>query len=143
MNMTRSLRKEDAQHQWFEIDATGKTLGRLATRIATILRGKDKPLFTPHVDCGDYVIVTNADKIVLTGAKWDDKLYYSYSGYQSGMTAHAAKEMVTRRPDFLVMHAVKGMLPKNKLGRAVIKKLKVYAGTDHPHQAQSPVKIEL
>ncbi|HSA34036.1 MAG TPA: 50S ribosomal protein L13 [bacterium] len=143
MNITRSLRKEDAQHKWFEIDAAGKTLGRLATRIATILRGKDKPFFTPHVDCGDYVIVTNADKVVLTGAKWNDKLYYSYSGYQSGMKAHAAKEMVTRRPDFIVTHAVKGMLPKNKLGRAVIKKLKVYAGTEHPHQAQSPVKIEL
>ncbi len=143
MDITRSLRKEDAQHKWFEIDATGKTLGRLATRVAIILRGKDKPYFTPHVDCGDYVIITNADKIVLTGAKWDDKIYYSYSGYQSGMKAHAARDMAERRPDFLVMHAVRGMLPKNKLGRAVIRKLKIYTTAEHPHEAQSPVKLEI
>jgi len=143
METTRSLRKEDAQHRWIEIDAAGKALGRLATRIAVILRGKDKACFTPHVDCGDYVVVINAEKILLTGGKWDDKVFYRYSGYQSGMKSHNAREMRRRHPDFLVLHAVKGMLPKNKLGRAVLKKLKVYAGPEHPHQAQAPVKIEI
>ncbi len=143
MEMTRSLRKEDAQHRWFEVDAAGKTLGRLATQIATILRGKNKAFFTPHVDGGDYVVVINADKIVLTGNKWDEKFYYHYSGYQSGMRKWSARQKRERHPDFLILNAVKGMLPKNKLGRAVFKKLKVYAGPEHPHHAQQPVKIEL
>ncbi len=143
MEMTRSLRKEDAQHRWFEVDATGKTLGRLATRIATVLRGKHKAFYTPHVDNGDYVVVVNADNIVLTGEKWDEKFYYHYSGYQSGMKKFSAREKQKRHPDFLVLNAVKGMLPKTKLGRAMLKKLKVYAGPEHPHQAQQPVKIEL
>jgi len=143
MEMTRSLRKEDAQHRWVEIDATGKTLGRLSSMIVAVLRGKNKPFFTPHVDCGDYVVVINADKIILSKDKWHTKFYYHYSGYQSGMKARSAEEMQRKHPDFLILHAVKGMLPKNKLGRAVLQKLKVYAGPTHPHQAQKPVRIEI
>ncbi len=143
MQFTKYMRKEDVAPKWFEVDAAGKTLGRLATQIADILRGKGKPYFTPSVDCGDYVIVVNADKVVLTGRKWDEKTYYSYSGYQSGMRATAAKDMVERHPDHLIRHAVKGMLPKNRLGRAVYKKLMVYADATHPHAGQQPEKIEL
>jgi large subunit ribosomal protein L13 len=143
MEFTRYTRKEDVKHVWFEIDAKGKTLGRLATKIADILSGKNKPFYNPNVDCGDYVIVINADKIKLSGNKWSDKMYHSYSGYQSGLKSFNAEKMVQRHPDHLVKHAVKGMLPKNKLGRAMFKKLKVYATSEHQHSAQQPKTLEI
>lgn len=143
MEITRYKRKEDVEHKWFEIDASGKTLGRLATRIANMLRGKDKPYYTPNADCGDYVVVVNADKIMMTGKKWGQKFYHNYSGYQSGMTNTSAEKMLEKHPEHIIMHAVKGMLPKNKLSNQVIKKLKVYASAEHPHQAQNIQKLEL
>ncbi len=143
MELTKYQRKEDVRHKWYLIDAEGATLGRLATRIADTLRGKNKPNYTPSVDTGDYVVVVNADKIVLTGQKWEQKKYYNYSGYQSGLTEWNATEMQKRHPDHLIRHAVRGMLPKNKLARQIISKLKVYAGPEHPHQAQEVEKIEL
>jgi len=143
MEITKYKRKEDVVMNWFEIDAEGQILGRLATRIADMLRGKNKAHFSPHVDCGDYVVITNADKIKLTGKKWTDKKYYSYSGYQSGLKVLTAEKMIVKHPEYIIMHAVKGMLPKNKLANQIIKKLKVYTGTDHPHAGQNPEKIEL
>lgn len=129
--------------KWFEIDAEDQVLGRLATKVANMLRGKNKAHFSPHVDCGDYIVITNADKIKLTGKKWTDKKYYSYSGYQSGLRFLTAENMAVKHPEHIIMHAVKGMLPKNRLANQIIKKLKVYAGTDHPHAGQNPEKIEL
>ncbi|HQJ60696.1 MAG TPA: 50S ribosomal protein L13 [bacterium] len=143
MKLTRYTRSEDVKRVWSEISAEGLTLGRLATRVADVLRGKNKPHYTPSVDCGDYVIITNAGKINMTGKKWTDKKYYSYSGYQSGMRELSAKKMVQKHPEHLIMHAVKGMLPKNKLANQVIRKLKVYEGNEHPHTAQEPKKLEL
>jgi len=143
MELTKYKRKEDVKREWFEIDATGLHLGRLATRIAEILRGKTKVDYTPNVDCGDYVIVTNAEKVALTGSKMTSKRYYHYSGYQSGMKSLTATEMLQKHPDYVIIHAVKGMLPKNKLANQVISKLKVYAGNEHPHTAQEPKKLEL
>ncbi|HNW15654.1 MAG TPA: 50S ribosomal protein L13 [bacterium] len=143
MKLTRYTRSEDVKRVWFEISAEGLTLGRLATRVADVLRGKNKPHYTPSVDCGDYVIITNAGKINMTGKKWTDKKYYSYSGYQSGMRELSAEKMVQKHPEHLIMHAVKGMLPKNKLANQVIRKLKVYEGNEHPHTAQEPKKLEL
>ncbi len=143
MKLTRYTRNEDVKRVWFEINAEGLTLGRLATRVADVLRGKNKPHYTPNVDCGDYVIITNAGKISMTGKKWTDKKYYSYSGYQSGMRELSAEKMVQKHPEHLIMHAVKGMLPKNKLANQVIRKLKVYEGNEHPHTAQEPKKLEL
>jgi len=143
MELTKYKRKEDVQREWFEISAKGLTLGRLATRIADVLRGKNKPHYTPSVDCGDYVIVTDSTEINLTGQKWTDKKYYHYSGYQSGMRELSAEKMMKKHPEHIIMHAVKGMLPKNKLSNQVIKKLKVYAGSEHPHSAQEPKKLEL
>lgn len=142
MNRTFYLRKEDVTPKWHIIDAEGKVLGRMATQIADVLRGKDKAHFSPHTDTGDYVVVINAEKIKLTGDKWEGKIYDSYSGWIGGYKTRTAKEMMERNPRFLIEHAVKGMLPKNKLNRQVIKKLKVYAGTEHPHIAQSPQKLE-
>jgi large subunit ribosomal protein L13 len=126
------------ERKWFVVDATGQVLGRLATEVATVLRGKHKPTFTPHVDCGDYVIVINADKIELTGDKWLDKKYYSHSHYPGGLRTKSAKDMLEKFPERLVELAVKGMLPKTKLGDANYKKLFVYAGSEHKHQAQKP-----
>jgi large subunit ribosomal protein L13 len=143
MELTKHKRKEDVERKWFEIDAEDQTLGRLATRVANMLRGKNKAHFSPHVDCGDYVVITNADKIHLTGKKWTDKNYYSYSGYQSGLKVLNAEKMREKHPEHIITHAVKGMLPKNRLANQIIKKLKVYAGTDHPHTGQNPEKIEL
>ena len=131
------------ERQWFVVDAAGQTLGRLATEVATVLRGKHKPTFTPHVDCGDYVIVVNADKIVLTGNKWDDKMYYTHSGYPGGLKQKTAKVLMQEKPTRMVEIAVKGMLPKGKLGNQMYKKLFVYAGENHNHQAQKPVVMEL
>lgn len=138
MNMNKSfvLKKEDRNPQWRLIDAEGKVLGRLATHIADALRGKDKPTYTPHTDSGDYVVVINADKVVLTGKKWEDKEYVRYSGWISGKKVATAQEMKEKHPTAIIEMAVKGMLPKNKLSREVIKKLKVYTGTEHPHKAQ-------
>lgn len=138
MDMNRSfcLRKEDATPGWRVIDAEGKVLGRLATQIADALRGKDKAFYTPHTDSGDYIVVINAEKVVLTGNKLEGKIYDRYSGWMGGYKVTSAKDMLAKKPEFLIEHAVKGMLPKNKLSDKIIKKLKVYAGSEHPHKAQ-------
>ncbi|MBT8350159.1 MAG: 50S ribosomal protein L13 [Deltaproteobacteria bacterium] len=135
---TYSAKKTDIDAKWWVVDAEGQVLGRLASSIAARLRGKHNPLFTPHVDTGDAVIVINADKIVLTGNKWNQKNYYRHSGYIGGLTTIVAKKLLEDKPEDLVRFAVKGMLPKNRLGRSMFKKLKVYAGGDHPHEAQQP-----
>ncbi len=135
---TYMANENTVERKWFVVDATGQVLGRLATEVATVLRGKHKPTFTPHVDCGDYVIVINADKIELTGDKWLDKKYYSHSHYPGGLRTKSAKDMLEKFPERLVELAVKGMLPKTKLGDANYKKLFVYAGSEHKHQAQKP-----
>ncbi|HHX75903.1 MAG TPA: 50S ribosomal protein L13 [Acholeplasmataceae bacterium] len=129
--------------KWYVVDAEGKTLGRLATQVASVLKGKHKPSYTPHVDTGDYVIVINADKIKLTGNKWNDKIYYKHSGYNSGLTETPAKELMAKMPTALVEKAVKGMIPKTSLGRDMLRKLFVYAGPEHKHQAQQPESLEV
>ncbi len=131
-------KKGEVERKWHLVDAQGKTLGRLATRVAVLLRGKNKPIFTPHVDAGDFVIVVNADKIVLTGKKWKDKLYIHHSGYPGGLKSISAEKLMAKKPERLISMAVQGMLPKTKLGRKLIKKLKVYPGANHPHEAQQP-----
>ncbi len=143
MKFTSYTRKEDVTHKWYEVNAEGKTLGRLATTIANVLRGKNKAIYTPSVDCGDYVVVVNAEKVVLTGNKMDAKEYHHYSGYQSGLKTTSFKEMLVKHPDHVITHAVKGMLPKNVLSRQILKKLKVYAGPNHPHDAQQIEKLEI
>jgi len=135
---TYSAKTSDNNDKWWLIDAEGQILGRLASSIAARLRGKHNPMFTPHVDTGDSVVVINAEKIVLTGRKWDQKKYYRHSGYIGGLTTIVAKKLREDRPEDLIRFAVKGMLPKNRLGRAMYKKLKVYAGDEHPHEAQQP-----
>jgi large subunit ribosomal protein L13 len=141
--MKTSVTKEyEIDKKWYLIDASGKILGRLSSEIATILRGKHKAIFTSHMDAGDYVIVVNADKVVLTGDKLDKKTYYRHSGYVGGLKSTTAKEMMQKKPENLIRIAVKGMLPKTSLGRRQLKKLKVYAGPNHPHQAQQPVNLE-
>ena len=135
---TLSLRKEDAKHDWYVVDASDKILGRLATKIADRIRGKDKPTFTPHTDGGDYVVVINAEKIQVTGKKLDDKRYYTHSLYAGGLKTKALKNVLEDRPEYILEQAVKGMLPKNKLGKQMFKKLKVYQGDDHPHASQEP-----
>lgn len=135
---TKSLRKEDTDPQWFVVDAEGEVLGRLASKIAHVLRGKHKPEFTPHVDCGDHVIVVNAGKVRLTGAKMDDKYYLTYSGYPGGQKKTFARELAAKKPHALIENAVRGMLPKNRLGRAMFRKLFVYTESTHPHGAQKP-----
>ena len=129
---------KDIEHAWYVVDAEGQTLGRLATRVATVLRGKHKPTYTPHLDTGDFVIVVNADKVILSGQKAEQKLYHRHSGYPGGIKAVPFLAMLEKKPTEVVEKAVKGMLPKNKLGRAMSRKLKVYAGPDHPHAAQQP-----
>lgn len=131
------------ERKWFVVDATDKTLGRLATEVASILRGKHKPIYTPHVDCGDYVIVVNAEKIKLTGKKWDQKIYYSHSGYNGGLKERTAKEVMEKFPTRMVEKAVKGMLPKTSLGAQMYRKLFVYAGPEHNHHAQKPESLEV
>lgn len=145
MNKTFYPRKEDVVAQWRHIDAEGLVLGRLATHVADILRGKDKPHYTPHTDCGDYVVITNADKIILSGDKWDDKIYTRVSGWIGTKKEISAKELKAKHPTHVIELAVKRMLPKNRLSRQVLKKLKVYVGSEHPHIAQSPqaCKIEI
>ena len=135
---TEFAKKGETEQKWYIIDAEGEVLGRLASRIAHVLRGKHKPSYTPHVDCGDYVIVVNADKVRLTGQKMNQKEYITFSGYPGGQKVRTAKELLDKKPYALIENAVKGMLPKNKLGRAMLKKLFVYEGGEHPHQAQQP-----
>ncbi len=133
----------DVERAWYVVDAEGKNLGRLATRIATILRGKHKATYTPSMDLGDYVIVVNADKVQVTGNKLADKYYYRYSLHPGGLTAVSLADMLKTHPERVIEHAVRGMLPKNRLGRAMYSKLKVYAGPEHPHQAQQPQPLDL
>ncbi|MBI5915747.1 MAG: 50S ribosomal protein L13 [Bacteroidetes bacterium] len=135
---TPSAKKEEVQHGWYVVDATNQIAGRLFTRIAAVLRGKHKPSFTPHVDCGDNVIVVNADKIRFTGKKLDGKEYVRYTGYPGGQRRETARSLMDRKPESVIEIGVRGMLPKNKLGNAMIKKLFVYAEAEHPHQAQKP-----
>ncbi len=140
---TVSAKPAEVEQEWYVIDAENQIVGRLASQVAAILRGKHKPYFTPHVDCGDYVIIVNADKVRFSGKKETDKLYYRYSGYPGGLKTRTAKEMRQRRPDYIMRHAVKGMLPKGPLGRSMLKKLKVYATPTHPHEAQQPKVLAL
>ncbi len=140
---TPSAKKTDNEGKWYVIDAEDAVLGRLATKVATHLRGKHNPAFTPHVDTGDWVVVINAEKIVLTGRKWDQKFYHRHSGYVGGLTSINARKLKEKRPEDLVRFAVKGMLPKNRLGRQLFKKLKVYVGNEHPHEAQQPETLTL
>lgn len=130
------------ERKWYVVDATGYTLGRLSSEVAKILRGKNKPIFTPHMDCGDYVIIVNASKVKVTGKKLDQKIYYHHSDYVGGMKETTLREMMAKKPEKVVELAVKGMLPKGPLGRAMIKKLHVYAGPEHEQQAQKPVELK-
>lgn len=131
------------ERKWYVIDAADQTLGRLSTEVANVLRGKKKPIFTPHIDTGDYVIVINADKVKVTGKKLDQKIYYRHSDYVGGMKETKLKEMLQKKPEYVINHAVKGMLPKGPLGRQMITKLHVYAGPEHPHAAQKPEVLEI
>lgn len=140
---TCSMTPAQIKKKWVTVDATGKTLGRLASQVAHILRGKHKTHFAPHLDCGDFVVVTNASKIRLTGQKLGAKMYYNHSGYIGGLKAISAGEMLQSQPDRVVNFAVRGMLPKNKLARKILTHLRVYGGTEHPHQGQNPVMIEV
>ena len=140
---TFSPKASDIQHQWHVIDASDVVLGRLASHAATLLRGKHKPIFAPHVDTGDFVIVVNAEKVALSGRKLEQKRAYRHSGYPGGLRSMAYGELMSRHPERVIEKAVRGMLPKNSLGRGMLRKLKVYAGPDHPHQAQKPVPFEI
>ena len=133
----------DITRKWYVVDADGMTLGRLASQVAAILRGKNKPTFTPHVDCGDHVIIINAAKVVLTGKKLDQKIYYHHSGFAGGLKQTKYRKLMAEKPEFAVKHAVIGMLPKGPLGRQMARKLRVYAGAEHEHEAQKPVVLEL
>ena len=131
------------ERKWYVVDAEGKTLGRLASEVANVLRGKNKPIYTPHIDTGDYVIVVNAEKIKVTGKKLDQKIYYHHSEYVGGMKETTLKEMMNKKPEFVITHAVKGMLPKGPLGRQMLTKLHVYAGPEHKHAAQKPEALDI
>ena len=140
---TYSVKKEEIQREWFVVDAEGQTLGRLASKVAPILRGKHKPIYTPSMDCGDFVIIINADKIRVTGNRLDDKVYYRYSGYPGGLKEITMRDQLAKHPHRILKSAVKGMLPRNRLGRQMFKKLKVYADANHPHTAQKPKQLDL
>lgn len=140
---TYMAKTEDIQRKWYVVDATGKPLGRLSSEIAKILRGKHKPIYTPHVDTGDFVIVLNAEKVLLTGNKLDNKKYRYHTGYPGGLKEMTYRQLLQRKPTMAVQHAVKGMLPHNSLGSMMLKKMHVYAGTEHTHQAQQPELLEL
>jgi large subunit ribosomal protein L13 len=140
---TYVTKPEDIQRNWFVVDASGQTLGRLASEVARVVRGKHKPIYSPSIDAGDYVIVVNADKVHVTGRKLEQKMYYRHSGYPGGIKEISLRRMLEEHPTRVIEHAVKGMLPKNRLGRKMIRKLKIYAGPDHPHQAQQPEPLEL
>lgn len=143
MKTTQVAKKEDVTRDWYLVDADSKVLGRIATQIANVLRGKNKPTFTPSVDTGDFVIVVNAEKIALTGKKLADKTYYSHSSFPGGLKEISAAKLLDKKPEELLKKAVKGMLPKNKLARHMLKKLKIYAGGDHPHAAQQPKNLNI
>lgn len=140
---TYVAKEQEVNKKWYLVDARDRVVGRLATQIAMRLRGKHKPIFTPHADTGDFVVVINADKVVLTGKKWNGKIYYRHTGYVGGLKEITAKKLLEKKPEEILRHAVKGMLPKNSLGRRQLKKLKIYAGSDHPHQAQLPEELEI
>jgi large subunit ribosomal protein L13 len=140
---TYVTKKQDVQRSWYVVDARGQTLGRLATQVARMLRGKHKPIYSPSVDVGDYVIVVNADKVHVTGRKLDQKMYYRHTGYPGGLKQITLRNLLQKHPTRVIEHAVRGMLPKNRLGRQMFKKLKVYAGPDHPHEAQQPERLDL
>ena len=140
---TAHARKEDVERAWYLIDAKDKVLGRLATEIAKVLRGKNKAIFSPHIDTGDFVVVVNAEKVKLTGNKLKGKVYYHHSGYPGGIKGIVAEKLLAQKPEEVLRHAVKGMLPKNRLGRKIFKKLKVYTGPDHPHEAQQPQQLQV
>ena len=140
---TYSANMNDRDRRWYVVDAEGKTLGRLSTQIADVLRGKRKPTYTPHVDTGDFVVVINAEKVSVTGKKRSEKLYHRHSGYPGGLRTRTFEEMIERKPEDVIRLAVKGMLPRNRLSRRQITKLKIYAGPDHPHAAQSPEVLEI
>lgn len=139
---TRSMKLSEIERQWYVVDAQGQTLGRLASEIAKVLKGKHKPIYSPHLDTGDYVIVINAEKVHVTGQKMDQKVYYSHSGYPGGLKSVTLREQLQRHPTRVVRTAVKGMLPHNPLGRSMLRKLKIYAGDTHPHEAQQPKALE-
>ena len=139
---TKHANEATVQRTWYVVDGTNQTVGRMCSRIAAVLRGKNKAYYTPHVDCGDYVIVTNAEKVKFTGNKMDEKLYQNFSGYPGGLKEEAARDLLKRRPEVVVERAIKGMLPKNRLGRKMFKKLFVYAGPQHPHTAQQPKELK-
>lgn len=141
--ITKSFRKEDVIHEWWVVDAEGQTIGRLCTQVASLLRGKHKPWFTPHVDTGDFVIVLNAEKIQVTGKRASQKTYFRHSGYPGGDKVVSFREMLEKQPEKIIEKAVWGMLPKNRLGRKIYTKLKVYTGSEHPHEAQQPKNYEL
>jgi large subunit ribosomal protein L13 len=143
MQKTWNAKTGDVPREWYVVDAEGKTLGRLATRIADTLRGKDKPQYTPHTDTGDFVVVVNCEKVAVTGKKMDEKMYYRHSGYPGGLKQRTLREQLDRRPTDVLRKAVKGMLPRNRLARQQLLKLKVYAGPDHPHEAQAPKPLQL
>jgi large subunit ribosomal protein L13 len=140
---THSTKPSEIEREWYVVDAEGQTLGRLASEIAKVLRGKHKPIYTPHLDTGDFVVVINAEKVHVTGRKMDQKMYYRHSGYPGGLTAVTLREQLQKHPTRVIRSAVKGMLPHNRLGRAMMRKLKVYAGDAHPHEAQQPRTLEL
>ena len=139
---TKHANEATVKHNWYVVDGTNQTVGRMCAKIAAVLRGKNKAYYTPHVDCGDYVIVINAEKVVFTGNKLEDKVYQNFSGYPGGLREETAGNLLKRRPEMIVERAVKGMLPKNRLGRKMFKKLFVYAGTEHPHGAQQPKELK-
>jgi len=136
-------KQDEVERNWVLVDAKDKVLGRLAADVASILRGKTKPTYTPHIDVGDFVVIINADKVKLTGRKLEQKKYYNHSGYMGGLRERPARQIMEKRPEEIIKHAVKGMLPKNSLGRSMFKKLKVYTGENHPHEAQQPQAINL
>jgi len=140
---TYQAKKEELEYQWYLVNAEGKALGRLATELAKILRGKNKPTYTPHLDTGDFVIVVNAGKVTLTGRKMKDKIYYHHTGYPGGIKEMNAEKLLAKKPTEMIRMAVKGMLPKNSLGRQMLRKLKIYGGPNHPHEAQMPVPLEI
>jgi large subunit ribosomal protein L13 len=140
---TYQAKKDDLNHQWYLVNAEGKVLGRLSTGLARILRGKNKPTYTPHVDTGDFVVVINAGKVTLTGKKMGKKTYYHHTGYPGGIKEMTAEKLLAKKPTGMIRMAVKGMLPKNSLGRQMLRKLKVYAGPNHPHEAQKPLPLEI
>lgn len=139
---TYQATKEELDRKWYLVNAEGKILGRLSTELAKILKGKNKPIYTPHLDTGDFVIVVNAGKVTLTGKKLKDKIYYHHTGYPGGIKQVSAEKLLAKKPTEMIRMAVKGMLPKNSLGRQMIRKLKIYAGPNHPHEAQSPIPLE-